>query len=95
LRQLLRYPAVGSLLLPRQGCSADRPATKLPKPVSTLSPRMSAVLIWPISSNVARALFPNSLVIGEHAQDLLVRPLVHASWLDRHGTVSAPLKSGA
>src|SRR6478736_6436821 len=56
---------------------------------------MSAVLIWPVFPNVARALFSNSLVMGERAEDSLVRPLVHTSRLDRHGTVSAPLESDA
>ena len=53
------------------------------------------MLIWPVFSSVARALLSNSFVIREHAQDLLERPLVHASRLNRHGTVSAPLKSRA
>jgi aquaporin Z len=52
---------------------------------------MSAVLIWPVFASVARALFSNSLVVGKHAQDSLVRPLVHTSRLDRHGIVSAPI----
>ena len=56
---------------------------------------MDAVLIWPVFASVARALFSNSLVIGERAQDLLERPLVHVSRLNRHRTISAPLESGA
>jgi hypothetical protein len=55
---------------------------------------MNAVLFWPVFPSVARALFSNSLVAGKLPQDLLERPLVHASRLDRHGTVSAPLESG-
>jgi hypothetical protein len=74
---------------------ADRPSTQARKPVSTLPPQMSAVLFWPVFANVARALFSNSLVVGEPAQDALERPLVHASRLDRHGTVSAPLEPSA
>jgi hypothetical protein len=53
---------------------------------------MSAVLIWPVFSNVARALFSNGLVIGERAQNSLVRPLVHPSRLDQHRTVGATSK---
>jgi hypothetical protein len=56
---------------------------------------MAAVLFWPVFANVARTLFSNSLVVGEQAQDLLERPLVHAPRLDGHGTVSAPLEPGA
>jgi len=56
---------------------------------------MNAVLIWTIVPSVARALFSNGLVIGEHTQDVLERPLVHASRLDRHDTVSTPLESDA
>jgi hypothetical protein len=70
----------------------DRPSTEHRKPVSTLPPQMRPMLIWPVFANVARALFSNSLVIGEHAQHSLVRPLVHASRLDRYGTVRAPLE---
>jgi hypothetical protein len=36
--------------------------------VSTLPPQMSAVLFWLLFSRVARALFSNRLVVGEHAQ---------------------------
>src|SRR5262249_42512861 len=46
-------------------------------------------------SNVAHTLSTNSLVVGDRAQDLSERPLVHASRLNRHGTVGAPLESGA
>jgi len=60
---------------------------------------MIAVLFWPLFSSVTRAFFPNSIVVGKRVgkrvQDLLECPLVHASRLDRHGTVSAPLESGA
>ena len=56
---------------------------------------MIAVLLWPVFASVACALFSNSPAVGKHAQDLLERPLVHASWLNRHGTVSAPLEPGA
>ena len=66
-----------------------------PKPVSALQPQMSAVLIWPVFASVARALFSNSLVVGERAQNSLIRPLVHPSRPDRLGTVIAPLKAGA
>jgi hypothetical protein len=75
--------------------SANRPSTVTAKPVSALPPQMTAVLIWTVFASVARALFSNSLVVGERAQDSLERPLVHASRLNRHGTVSAPLESGA
>jgi hypothetical protein len=74
---------------------ADRPTTEHCKPISTLPPQMSAVLIWPVFSSVARALLSNSLVVGERAQDSLVRLLVHASWLNWHGIVSAPSEPSA
>jgi hypothetical protein len=67
----------------RRSRLADRPTTKRYKPAMTLPPQMSAVLIWPVFANVARALFSNSLVVGEHTQDSLARPLVHPSRLDR------------
>jgi hypothetical protein len=64
------------------GCASERladgPSTKLRKPVSTLPPQMIAVLFRPLFSSVARALFSNSIVIGERAQDSLVPALVHA-----------------
>jgi len=56
---------------------------------------MNAVLIWPVFASVARALSSNSLVVGERAEGSLESPLAHASRLDRHGTVSAPLEPGA
>ena len=56
---------------------------------------MNAVVIWTVFASIARALFSNSLVVREQAQDLLERPFVHAPGLDGHGTVSAPVESGA
>jgi hypothetical protein len=74
---------------------ADWPSTEHCKPASTLPPQMSAVLIWTVFARVARTLLSHSLVVGQHLQNALIRPLVHPSRLDRHGTVSAPLKPGA
>jgi hypothetical protein len=74
---------------------ADWPSTKLHKPVSTLPPQMSAVLIWSVFPNVARALFSNSLVVGERAEDSLVRPLVHTARPERLGATRSPFKQCA
>jgi len=45
---------------------ADRPSTKIHKPVSTLPPQTSAVLICPVFANVARTLISHCLMIGKH-----------------------------
>ena len=66
--------------------SAKPPSAKARKPVSALPPQMGIVLIWPLFSSVARALLSHGLVIGQLPQNTLVRLLVHASRLDRHGT---------
>jgi hypothetical protein len=56
---------------------------------------MSAVLVWPVFSSVALALLPNSLVVGEQAEDSLVGPLVHSSRLDGHCATCLPLEPSA
>jgi hypothetical protein len=66
--------------------SAKWPSAKAHKPVSALPPQMGIVLIWPLFSSVARALLSYRLVVGQLPQNTLVRLLVHASRLDRHGT---------
>jgi hypothetical protein len=53
---------------------------------------MSAVLIRPLFSSVALALLPNSLVVGEQAEDSLVGRLVHPARPDRLGATRLPSK---
>src|SRR5262249_4138455 len=86
--------AFGPWRLPT-GKTADPPSTQLRKPVSTLPPPMISVVVWPVFLCVARPPPSNKLVVGERVQDSLERPIVHASRLNRNGTVSAPLESGA
>jgi hypothetical protein len=71
---------------------AKRPSAKYCKPVSALPPQMSPMLIWPIFSSVARPLLSHGLVVGQHPQNTLVRPLVHGSGLDWHGAAPSPLE---
>src|SRR4051812_18829316 len=72
-----------------------RPSAKSCKPVSALPPQVSTVLIRPVFSSVARPLLSHGLVVGQHPQNTLIRPLVHGSRLDRHGAAPSPLERSA
>src|SRR4051794_37557359 len=63
------------------------------KPVSALPPRMGPILSWPEFSSVARPLLSHGL--GKHPQPTLVRPLVHASGLDRHRAARSPFEASS
>jgi hypothetical protein len=71
---------------------SKRPTTKTRKSVSALPPQMGTMLIGSIFSSVGGTLLSHRLVIGKHPQDVLVRPLMHTSRFNRHGTARAPFE---
>jgi hypothetical protein len=81
-----QYPAC------RSASSTNWPTTKVSKSISALPPQVSTMLIWSVFSGVTRPLLSHRLVVGKHPQDTLVRPLLHTSRFDRHGTVRAPFE---
>ena len=55
--------------------SLRRPPAKRRKPISALSPKVSALLIWSIFWTVTHALVSYGLVVGIHPQNIIKRRL--------------------